>query len=315
MKRPIAIALTIALSIAIVFAISRSTTDVDRLYVCAAETCESVETEGDSALVQVYNCGLDYGLYTGITVNIKSSTSDVYALTNKIFRNGRIVESHESSNSVVIDRLENDKWVRWRGDDFDGDWLAGRSYAPIISAQSSGYLKLFFPAHLPGRYRITLSFLDALIDDHGYIESTYGEIHSVSFYYDADEWHDFGHFKAAATVKQASNNQANVEVVIDSGDKAAPFCEMSSTELTWEGSTTNCDACVATSGEPWYLRNLYLEHYGYGEDERAESLSSYTVTLIDVDTSKNYDLTLHFAENEDGSGEQYTLTLRLKFDE
>lgn len=306
--------LIFAVCVAAVFVMPRGATDVERLDVCVADTRERVETEGDSALVQLYNCGFDCELYTGLMLNIRSSSATTYALTNKAFADGQIVEPRESANTVVIDRLEDDKWVRWRGLDFEEDGLVGRTYAPIISEDGSDCVKMFFPAHQPGRYRITLSFRDARTNDQRHL-TTGGETHSVSFCYDVSEWQNFGRFKATASIRQISKNRATVAVVIDSGDRVAPFRDTSKAELTLVGSTESCDAYAVVSENSVYVRNPYLEHYGYGEDQRSKSVAGYLVSLDSLDMSKSYDLTLHFAENEDGSGEQYTLTLNLRFDE
>lgn len=133
----------------------------------------------------------------------------------------------------------------------------------------------------PGEYRFTLNFREVVRDEVGNLTSDVGDERSVSFCY---------------TVPEVT--EMTFDVV--------------SANIIWSEETPDRRALRLTLRLNHGTPAPYMRFGGYSPPMHEENgLATYSMS-VDSDKSE-YTADIHFAENSDGSGKQYDLTLNLRF--
>ncbi len=310
MKRSVAIVLTIAIFAAVaVFFLRPGDPNpdfgyADRVYTAFAQPLELVE--GDDVFELSY-CGTSVGyINAGFSVR-PNDGSRAYTLSGGMWMNSRYLSSSEDRDGYVTQQIDGE-WVTI----YDIGWVG--SYPKAESHLIDGAVsKVGFHVPLPAladSSQVTLFYRDCDVDAEGGV-TTCSELHSLTF-----QWEPLPRSNKPFDVVELSffpNGNPDVLWLRANGNAALPYLDQASMcyEKLTDGKWVQCPSEYEYSSEATrYSMGARLEY----AHERLTDTAGYRVWAGSLEPG-DYRLTATFTENEDGSGEQYTLTLRLRFDE
>ena len=235
-----------------------------------------------------------------MAISVKSSNPDKsYAFTASKLEHGFKVGVSDSPD-ILAERWNGESWSPLDDVQYVPTLLNFKKTTKPQIIADYAILEFFFPIDVPGRYKLTLFFREYETDSL----STVGDMLDISFEVEIPEADGSRYNLYSVYTKYVEETGAGiVELLIKSGD------EMTHLYLDIE----SIDA-LGKDAEILYVRpeqkffrdicewNDQYCHYG-------------VIGIPEVDRAETCPLTLHFTENPDGSGEQYTLTLNLRFDE
>lgn len=323
MKRPIAIVLTIAIFAAIAVCFLRPG-DLNPdfgyadIHFSSDDDSRKLSLSGDSDRVEARFIGVgdDGGRTLSVCFWAKDETK-TYAFTSSEYANGALIEKTDIPD-ILVERSGNGCWERC--DDV--------RYTPVMSLPMTAsnrrnvvdaptILNFFFPIDIAGKYRVTFFFRECA-EPHCTASnlSTAGELLSVWFELSVPVKTAFEYDVYSPYIKYVEETGAGiVELLIRSNrEQPLPYLDKRSIALFRE---TQQGQDYAGSYLDGGVQVLYLsdEALFWREVCGWEASFGYygTIALPDASRSDEYVLKMTFTEHPDGSGEQYTLTLRLRF--
>lgn len=248
------------------------------------------------------------------SVRFSGEDGKSYAFTSDHYVDGELVEEHEEAS--YIEKLVDGEWV-W----YDRMWeIAARQQPggiPPYLSTSVGYTMSFnFPYNDPGTYRMTHYFRES-VSELSYHYTTGDELYSISHTYTVPEPSDkrFDLLSVAAYTyyDSADTHIPHIYMLIrvNEGERIYLDRACGRIEKLVDGNWVDIT-------RPEYLddddsRRRYHGHYREGDG--SDVFETWFDYFVIDDLSADYRITLEFVENEDGSGERYTLQFRMNFSE
>ncbi len=281
-----------------------------------------LQLSGRDDLISIEYAGAYNRDYPGGYFTFRSNTNDrAYSLSTLEVGDGRIISgTNDTDCPIVVEKKGIISYEHvWKGT-FNVVYsyeLNGNNEPAILEANGeSGEIKrpISFPIYQPGKYRITIYFRD-LIKNGRNQYSTGNELYSVSFQLTIPDalGSKFDVLTVAPACYGLDNYLHTVGVTLRSNSDELPYINQNRMELY------KLEDGVSREMHDFYEPHpiAFRRDFPFVDDSTGETITSvadYRVYLVNIPHG-DYKLTLHFTENEDGSGEQYTLTLNLRFDE
>ena len=195
------------------------------------------------------------------------------------------------------------------------DGLIPETVPFIVLEKGTASVAVGLPWYDSGEYRITYFFREYTDDgDGGY--RTGQELYSVSHEYYVPEISEKECDLLAVSISDSSNSKG-VRLAIRSNNGAAPYMSCRDVlieRLSGESWLSDSVSADVPSTQTDYKKYDYMFRLMQVKNQERYMISP-KIHCIGVESGHLYRLTVRFTENEDGSGEQYTLTLNLRFDE
>lgn len=314
----------------------------DRVFSTAYRTPAS-DCTGDTDLLCVEYILPDYahfGCSRGYEIRFSSERDDLVFSYPRYVDGKQVSKDGMPAGMGLVERFEDSEWVE-----------AGRfAYANMYHTGSAPFGRLMKMADgsysaammdvvdgfdvfsTPGLYRFTHYFRKCISDDSAHFETgerLYSVSHTLEIPGPTEKPFDvlqvMLHSQAHMEYEQNRKPYVWVHIRLNSGslyfDTACAELEVKD-GLSWvEVTSPNGDTSavhLASEDLPAHQRYIGADTDAWNSPaKRGEPVTISEMFDFNVyaDPSADYRLTLHFAENEDGSGEQYTLTLNLRFDE
>lgn len=288
-------------------------------FYCASDTEEIVGLEGDTdimspACIFPTKCSGE-DLCREVSFKVKDGMQ--LALTSGWYRNVSTV--HESSDARdkkgLIEKKRDGEWEFYSDVVYGGSTTAVPQKIPFRVESGEYSLPVCIPWYDPGEYRITYFFREFTENEDGRF-STGEQLFQVSHTVEIPEPDGNDIDIIAASVGTLGTDHSVVLGVTTQLDEM-PWLYCGEADLCeWDGNgwTQNSAVSAHFAFPREYIRQNYI--YPMLGVEEPEKYATVPYVICDgVDREGSYRLTLRFSENEDGSGEQYTLTLYVRFDE
>lgn len=334
MKRPLALVLTIAIFAAVAVCFLRPIhgsvpfiveDEPDKVYTFAKP--EPLELIGrDADLIQAEYVSTSVSMDdAAVILSIKSVDDACYTLGASVYENGIEVD-HKPP--FITERYENGEWRAYA----DGWWFVSYvggvlgNVRPAFSSSEALSESFKLSIDEPGRYRITFYFRDYIPASEKYLHrggSSGDGLYEASFEYEVParkllstsprvanfSMRDYSDVSEWA--ERFGTNVAQINMLITNSHIGYGYFQRDKSRiemLTDSGEYIPADEVQITYGE---VINC---------TDRPEPFDEYCVRPVCTNIwgweyGAEYRLSMTFTENEDGSGEQYTLTLNLRFDE
>lgn len=278
-----------------------------------------LETTGDSDLLDVYLCdsGVTYDL---LDIRLKTKSPEYgIAFCTDMFIDGERIES--DAPEVVIEKYDGSEWQWYKNSEYWDRVESMGIFYHYTDPGSERTEEILFKNAEAGLYRITLFFREITEKEDSHVLNTAPELRSVSFTFevpDTDkpynlceaslERRDIGGADALLEVNLRAANEdvkfpiylskSSIELYENSGGRLKKVGGFSDgrVESILPGVQDNPDDCYACESWDRFMRYGAFVFYG-------------------IDYDKEYALKMTFFENEDGTGERYSLVLNLVFDE
>lgn len=212
-----------------------------------------------------------------------------------------------------IEKLVGDEWKYYceSGNAIgDNEESGGWSPYPLrVDEAKTPNLRAYAPIFAdPGDYRVTLYFRKC--DESG--SAVDGDIHRVSFETSVPE-HSEKPFDVIQAELSTDGVFPQVTVLVRQNDrsKPLPYIDRSSFTLAYEDG----DKLVKVEPRKDTDSVAFCPDGGSRDGAFAEYSFGLYYPVEEFDLTKTYRMSVELSSNEDGSGEQYTLTLRLRFEE
>ena len=239
------------------------------------------------------------------------------AVTVKVFENGTQTSPGVwSDDAVTMERLEDGEWVDLKN--IRPYELATVGGVPDYLVLPSGESRLLlpFPIHEPGTYRLTYKMRES-ISAKGSAYTTGDTLYSISHTVTVPEATDSKFDIVSADYIDQAGVYVAIRPNIDGAtlylDRALGTIEKKTDrggydDLTYMStSDTKLSLLSLDDANRFYDTSSEPRKYGY------DDLFMFRQFLT-LEDAGEYRLTLFFTQNPDGSGEQYTLQLKLKYD-
>ncbi len=284
-------------------------------------------------------------------LSVQSKDDSYYTVGLAFWENGMDVWD-TSGELGYVERLEGDEWVAYYRlyDSQARNWYGATNIVrPAESAGGKdGNVCVNLPLWEPGTYRAVLTLRDYLPPDDGN-DSDMGvsgvKTHAVYFEYEVPEWTD-----EPMEVLLAEPTYARRPTASEDGDTAylnltlranTPARYIDYKNVVLERFDEAADDWVGTDYLSWFneyagihILDRYAEqvmyedsfsvsdperYYASTEHSESEKYRLSVVSLLGIELGalepeEEYRITIPFTENEDGTGEQYTIQLRMQFD-
>lgn len=303
---------------------------VEKIYTYPQEGIPITDCEGDTDILRA----VAYGVPRNIDddhLGISFIASRDVALTPNIYKDGVYVPSEDGVGTMgTIEKYEKGKWVEY-GPLFDANayfMIYGARMYPVITHEnveeddSYSWTDVVFPIDEPGKYRLTYYFRESIdsnwVSPYTTGDELYSISHTVTIPKATDKPFDIIALQLNAFHYHKDEQgvwTANVDYVIrpNFGGTLYPDDARRTLEKLVDGEWVEAPVpagkkyALYTCADDYEYR--YLSSTWRKDDNIKEGFMFYF-----NDPNGEYRIKLDYVENEDGSGERYTLTLRLKFD-
>ena len=289
---------------------------VREVYSFAHPETPITDCEGDTDILNVEAVIWDEMQLMYPLASLRLTAAKDVAFTTGIYSGGATEKDPKYFPKSSIERLEDGEWAEY------GElWASHTSLLmhgePPFSGMSAGTMEWEFgiPVNDPGTYRITVYFRELLSREY-YRYATGDELYHVTF---------------TITIPEASKKPFDVISMRIDGYGYWDRVSAAHIAIRMNGEKNICmDLAMGTlemfkDGE-WvdvthHLQKLTEEDiaqgaYRYiGDLWRNGNVYHCSAHFNAIDIEYEHRLKLEFCENDDGTGERYTLTLRLRFDE
>lgn len=316
MRRSVALVLTIAILATISVCFLRPAPPVfghtDKYFYSGAR---DVVAAGDTNLVRVdgYSWNSDFPC---TVLNLRSvAPESTFSLGKQHYIDSCMPDNSAKMFGKIDKMTKSGSWKEFS--QVASDFTLEGNYDPPRLISEDGYeFHLEFPICTPGRYRVTLFFREVSgTDVNGRIlYTTQDELYSVQLTIDVPEATksmfdlyavDVGTGKSLYS--ERIDGFVRFALRANVGE-SIPYLDIERIECAQIGEN---GGDVYTYSHTPYPTRFYRKFY-----DLDKTVGTYAaIGIRDVSADCEYEMTLHFTENEDGSGEQYTLTLNLRFDE
>lgn len=306
MKRSFALTLTVVIFAAIAVCFLRPA-DLNPDFGCVDEVLAfpnalPVETFGDTDLMTVesverYGAQLRVNFVPVDGVKILPGSA-IYAygartMTEKHFHG--YIEKLEDGGWRFYDRLFTRKANSLFGDD-------------KLQVKSEPYSDMYmFPFHSPGRYRVNFYFREYIREE----DRAGDDLYTISFETEVEPASSRRFDVCSFGAGGGEHGIEMLSFILRANEDETPYLDIDSARM--ERSEESTDVPIAGG----YTRSSDILYFF--EDLRdsvgAPFVSEYLLYFDEPVPAGEYMLTMIFTEHPDGSGEQYTLTLNLRFDE
>lgn len=313
MKRSVAFALTAVIFVAIAFCFFRPAPSVFG-YTDVVYDMGWLELEGDT---EYFAAARGMGLCGTELALIPAEGKYLYIADDvdaDFFDNGE---------PVIIEKWVDDEWKyvtnAGRGGSYTAIKITPSQY--VLSWEDSP-LALNFqlcapfftdPVNDPGEYRLTVPFYEATRPERGEYIRGDGQQHRVSFNLTVPERTDKDFDVLSVGLRQSGIYPCFEFCLRRNGDAEFPYIDADSMKLTHtkDGVTKSVESVTAGRA----ALELAFDNGTRGSGDIGDySLIGITVPLDEFDREGIYTATMDMTENEDGSGERHTLTLKLNFE-
>lgn len=346
MKRSIAIALAIAIFAAVAVCFLRPIDEnpnfgyADRVF-STGHRIPVTDCTGDTDLLRVEYILPDYahfGCSKGYEIRFTSARDDLVFSYPHYVDGKQVSENGIPSDAGLVERFENSEWVDAGTFFYANMYYAGSApfRSPMKMADGSYSAAILDSADglfsTPGLYRFTHYFRECVSDDSFHFE-TGEQLYSVSHTLEIPEpttkpfdvLQVMLHSQERREYEHDRKPYVRLHIRLNGGslyfDTARAELEVKD-GLRWvevappDGKTSAVR--LVSEDLPVYQRYIGADTDAWNSPAKRGEPVIISKTFdfnVDADPAADYRLTLHFSENEDGSGEQHTLTLRLRFDE
>ncbi len=282
-----------------------------------------LDLTGDNQLISAELSGFGANAVDNISVDFDVIDPEkCYVFTTSKYRYGSLKHESQTPN-VLTERRDGDKWVTLPEycDYARYPFLFGSDRPWILSSKGVTF-NIPFPVSQPGDYRVTVRFREnTAVRKTSDNVTTGDDLYSVAFELSVPAPSDAPMevcFVNIGETKYDDIRKLSFKVRTD-GELLPPFLDMDSLQLLRQSGNRfvaagdiddgGVEIVYRPSTSPRFYREL-LDWSGSG------SYCAYPdVALYGVNTEDTYQFRATFTENEDGSGERYTLTLNLRFEE
>ena len=319
MKRPLALALTIAIFAAIAVCFLRPASSdfgyLREIYVSPPTAeFEIAGATGDTALLRPVAMSRAGGVGDLTMIYFEAADGFEAALTSRRYKDGEHCPNTPEPEYRLgfAEKLVDGEW-EFYCEIYDNSSLPLiPGYTPFFSYAGEFWHLFTLPWYDPGEYRVTYYFRQCITRERSHY-TTGDELYSVTHSFTAPEPSG-----SRFDVIGISFYTGDIWVTLRANDGEAPYIDGSRCEIERnEKGVWTSDGISAEIANYDPSKQFYRSHYDYDwmMPDDFERYGVYVVKFDGVTREYDYRLTLHFNENEDGSGEQYDLTLNLRFGE
>ncbi len=316
----VALLVCLVVSFTVFFSCGEHTDDINSVkFYCVSDTQEIVGIEGDSDIMSPVcifptQCS---GESFCPTVSFEVKDGMEIALTSLRYKNVSSAPESSDANTKkgVVEKKQNGQWVFYSDIVYGGVSTMIPKKIPF-QVESGQYTQpVCIPWYDPGEYRITYFFREFIEHEDGKF-STGEQLFQVSHTVEVPPT-DGNVLDIIAVGVSTSELQDSVALAVTTTQlDEMPWLSCKDVDIQeWNGSGWSHNSSV--SAHFTYPREYIRQNYVYpmlGVEHPERYATVPNIVCEGVDKEGSYRLTLHFCENEDGSGEQYELSLNVRFD-